>query len=432
MSKIIRNRTFLNRTTTRRVTPAKPKRRTTTQLKTTVFVNKPQPQFGKMTPAYRSFLNTRKQRLASAKNQKVNSKGTSKAMSRVINPYIQCRLQPFQASNGIGIPDDTDAKRLVVDHRQITSFKMGNTGQINIVVAPTLPQIIWFQTPTNTDTTYLVNGNHPTHHNGDPNLYHPICCTQYENMLLTRNDTAGQYNKFPTYLQAARARIVTIAYRIIYTGSTMNNSGSLMINKLGLSLQPPVGNAATFSILNGHGDTDLNYNNNQVLINRTNISRTFDTIVSETVRVPLRQGVQGLLKHASGDYRWCDVTDNENYITAGAFDHLSLLTQGPDRGPDYISQWPSVQFADDQWSPAAISVRGATEGQTFDLETVFCIEYIPNLESESSSLAKQPPKISMKSVEVGASYSRDLPLAGAASIFTSAVKAATIVAPMLM
>lgn len=426
MSRIINNKTYLNKTVTRKV-KIPTKKRKTQQLKTTVFTTRQQPQFGKLSSTYRQFLNTRKQRLSAASKKK-----NPKMMNRLINPYIQCRLSPFTASNGLGIPDDTDSKRLVVDHRQITSFRMGNTGAMNIVVAPTIPQIIWFQTPTDTDTTYTVNGDHPTTHNGDSNLYHPITITQYQNMLLTRNDTAGRYNTFPTYLQAMRARIVTIGFRIIYTGSTMNNSGSIMVNKLGLSIQPPIGNAAEFAVFNGHGGTDLNYNNNQVLIQRTSISKTFDTIVADTVRVPLRQGIQGVLKHASGDYRWCDVTDNETYLTSMSYDNLSLLTQGLDRGPDYISQWPSVQFSDDQWSPASISIRGATEGQTFDLETVYCIEYIPNLESESSSLAKQPPKVSMKSVETGAAYSRDLPLGGPASIFTSAVKAASVIAPMLM
>lgn len=423
MSRIINNKTYL-KTTTRKVKAPKRKQ---TQLRTTVFTSRPQPRFGKLSASYRQFLNTRKQRLQSAAKKK-----NPKAMDKMINPYIQCRLSPFTASNGLGIPDDTDAKRLVVDHRQITSFKMGSSGSMNIVVAPTIPQIVWFQTTTSSDTTYTVNGDHPTTHNGDENLFHPITITQYQNMLLTRNDAAGLYNTFPTYLNAMRARIVTIGYRIIYTGSTMNNSGSIMLNKLGMSLQPPIGNASTFSVYNGHGGTDLNYNVNQVLVQRMNLSKTFDTIVSDTVRVPLRQGVQGLLKHASSDYKWCDVTDNENYLCSTLYDNLSLFTQGLDRGPDYISQWPSVQFADDQWSPAAISIRGATEGQTFDLETVFCIEYIPNLESESASLAKQPPKISIKSVETGAAYSRDLPLGGTSSIFTSAVKAASALAPMLL
>lgn len=427
MSRVVNNRTFLNKTVTRKYRVPVTKKRKQPQLKTTVFTSRPQPQFGKLTSSYRQFLNTRKQRLQAASKKK-----NPKAMNKLINPYIQCRLSPFAASNGLGIPDDTDAKRLVVDHRQITSFRMGSSGSMNIVVAPTIPQIVWFQTTTDTDTTYTVNGDHPTTHNGDGNIFHPVTITQYQNMLLTRFDAAGYYNTFPTYLQAMRARIVTIGFRIIYTGSTMNNSGSIMINKFGLSLQPPIGNSDQFHVLNGHGPTDLTYNNNQVMIIRSNMSRTFDSIVADTVRVPLRQGVHGLLKHASGDYKWCDVTDNETYITAVNFDRTSLLTQGLDRGPDYLSQWPSVQFCDDQWSPASISIRGATEGQTFDLETVFCIEYIPNLESESSSLAKQPPKISMKSVEAGAAYSRDLPLGGTAGIFTAAVKAASAIAPMLL
>lgn len=431
----MKTRTFVNRTfkvkTTKNNNNRQRRSNKNAILKTTVFTNRPQPKLGKLTSQYRSFLNNRKQRLNNIGKAK-NINQLNKNMRKTINPYIQCRLNPFASSNGLGIPDDTDAKRLVVDHRQLTSFRVGNTGSINIVVAPTIPQIVWFQVPTDTDTTYLVNGDHPTTHNGDDNVFHPICISQYANQLLTRYDEAGKFNSFPTYLDAMRARIVTIGYRLIYTGSTMNNSGSIMINRLGFSLQPPIPNVAAFSIFNGHGGTDLNYNPGQVMLYRLNISKTFDTIVSDTVRVPLRQGVQGLLKHASGDYRWCDVTDNETYIGYSTYDKAGLLTQGLDRGPDYMSQWPSISFADDQWSPAAISIRGATEGQTFDLETVFCIEYIPNLESSAASLSKQPSKISTKSIDVAASHSKELPLAAAPSIFMTAVKTASALAPLIV
>lgn len=400
----------------------------TNQFKTTTFTNQPQPRLGRMLPNYRRYLNTRKQRITAAMRS-----GNGKQMRRAIHPYIQCRLTPFDSpANGLGIPDDTDAKRLVVDHRQVTSFVVGSTGAFNIVIAPTLPQVIWYNTIGVGDTTFKVNGYHPTYQNGGVGAFHPICLNQYSNLLLTRKNAAGNYNSFPLYLQATRARIVTIGYRIIYTGSTMNNSGSIMVNRLGLSCQPAIPNPATFKVLNDHGPTDEDYNVNQVLVVRTNMQTTFDSSVAETVRVPLRQGVTGLLKHGSGQYRWIDVTDNETYLAATGNDLFGILTQTQDNGVDNIKRWPSVTFIDDEWSPAAIAIRGATEGQTFDLETVFCIEYIPNIESDASSIAKQPPKPAPKVVEKGAELSKDAPLAGAASTFITLAKGAATLAPLIL
>jgi len=397
-------------------------------LKTSVFTTTQQPRLGALTPGYRRYLNQRKARVNNMKRNPNNNK----MARRTINPYIQCRLNPFGNANGMGIPDGTDAKRLLVDHRQITSFVVGTSGAFNIVIAPVMPQIIWFQ-PLGNDTTYTVNGGHPTHHNGATDGFHHVTCSQYQNITFTRNDAVGWFNTIPTYLGAARARIVTIGFRLIYTGSTMNNSGSIMVNRMGFSVQAPSANIGDFVVQSDHGESDETINYGQVFLRPCNTSsNTFDIMNQESVRAPLRQGIQGLLKHASGDYQWLSVSDNETYLAKTNDDKYSMLYQGADLGSDTLARWPVVTFVDDQWSPAAIAIRGATEGQSFDIETVYCVEYIPNLDSASSSLAKQPPKQSDKSLELANKAAKNAPLAGASSIFESAAKIAMIGAPLLI
>jgi hypothetical protein len=399
-----------------------------TYTKPIMFTQAQSPEYGRLLPSYRKFLAKRSQRINTAKRTPNNTK----AARRIINPYVQCRLMPFSSSNGMGIPDATDAKRLVVDHRQITSFVVGSGGAFNIIIAPVMPQIIWYQVMTG-DNTYSVNGGTPTVHNGAVDGFHHVTCAQYQGITFTRNDFYGKINSIPVYLGATRARIVTIGYRIIYTGSTMNNSGSITINRMGMSLITPQANLEVFKIQSDHGTSDEDISAGQVIVYRSNLStNTFESMTQETVRFPLRQGATGLLKHASGDYRWLDVTDNETYIAKASDDSQSLLYQAADLGLDTLARWPIVTFADDQWSPAAIAVRGATAGQSFDIETVYCVEYIPNVDSSSSSLAKQPPRESMKSIDSANKASRNLPLAGALSVFSTAVKVASSVAPILM
>jgi hypothetical protein len=169
------------------------------------------------------------------------------------------------------------------------------------------------------------------------------------------------------------------------------------------------------------------------LIARSNIGTLgFDSLVNDTVRMPLRQGAQGLLKHGSAIYRWKNVSDSETYITQPYNDKISVLLQGEDLGSDSFARWPMITFSDDEWSPAAIAIRGATEGQTFDIETVYCVEYIPDTEGAASSMAKQPPKASPKSVDAASEHARETPLAGLSSVFQTAVKIASVAVPAML
>lgn len=395
----------------------------------TRFVQTKQPIRGQLTPNYRRFLVQRRKRVARMNNA---APRFQKQMQRhTINPYIHCRLNPLSSGNSTGIPDMSDAKRLAVDHRQITSFKVGSSGTFNIIISATIPQIIWFQTSTG-DSTFSVNGWTPTHQIGSGSLYYCVPLSTYADLNITRYNAAGQINTMQVYLAANKARIVTVGYRIIYTGSTMNNSGSIMVNRQGFSIQAPVPNSDTFKIYNGHGPTDLTFNHDQVMVHPTNISFLFDGMGTDTVRMPLRQGAAGLLKHAGPDYKWCDVSDNETYICNPLDDKHSLLVQGPTSIGDTFKKWPVVSFTDTEWSPAAISIRGATEGQTFDIETVYCIEYAPSVTSQAISLAKQPQAPDLKSIHQASESARKMPLAGAMGMLETAAKTAAVIAPLML
>lgn len=395
----------------------------------TRFVQTKQPIRGRLTPRYTKFLSLRRKRINNMR--RLPPRMQAQAQRRTINPYIHCRLNPLESGNSIGIPDQSDAKRLAVDHRQITSFKIGSSGAFNIVISATIPQIIWYQTLAG-DSTFQVNGYTPSNQAGNTNVYFTVPITTYQDLTVTRYDAAGQYNNQQVYLDANKARIVTVGYRLIYTGSTMNNSGSIMINRQGFSIQPAVGNGGQFTILNGHGSTNLTFNEQQVLVHPSTSSFDFEGMGTDTVRMPLRQGACGLLKHAGPDYKWCDVTDNETYICMANDDKHSILAQGPTSTGDRFRKWPVIAFTDTEWSPAAISIRGATQGQTFDIETVYCIEYAPAVTSQAISLAKQPVQPDMKAVNHASEAARKMPLAGALGMLESAARTAAVVAPLLL
>ena len=86
------------------------------------------------------------------------------------NPYAMCRLMPFKSQGkALGIPDGTDLKRILMDHRMQNTFTVGSSGSVNIAITPALPSSIWFQTER-TDTDFKVNSMNFPYHTGNSNM----------------------------------------------------------------------------------------------------------------------------------------------------------------------------------------------------------------------------------------------------------------------
>lgn len=122
---------------------------------------------------------------------------------RIDRDYIHCRLMPFSMSGGMGIPDGSETKRLVVDHRMVNTFTFGTSGTINIAITPTLPNSIWVNTGSISDLTWLLNGTTHPFNSATSQVYVPICQPEWAALPMYRFASTGSIDTVQTLYNSA-------------------------------------------------------------------------------------------------------------------------------------------------------------------------------------------------------------------------------------
>jgi hypothetical protein len=351
----------------------------------------------------------------------------SRAATRfVMNDYIECRLNPWSGHKGTGIPDDSDVQRLVIDHRFNCNFVVGNSGGFNIVFAPIFPSCLLANT-LGPDTSFSINGVTPTALVGNPAyFYNAGILPEWQGITISSNNAIGKYDGFVPYLYATRARVVVMALNIIFTGSTVANSGYLKVNRDQVSLEDTVtgANATTFELFGSNGST-LTYNAGQVLLSPINMNLNFATLTHDGFQDRLEFGCKAVNRHNSAVYRWVDIVPNVNYLTLTGNTLFSNIVQLGNVALGSTNSQPIYAFWDDEWSATSIQIAGATPGQTFTIECLVCVEYVPSTASAVNQLTAQPPT-NPGAVRAAAKAAKDLPVAtNDSSVFSSAVNVAS-------
>lgn len=304
--------------------------------------------------------------------------------------YIMCRIAPFIA-NGMNssIPDGSMQRKVMIDHRMQIPFVLGSTGSMNVAITPNIPCPVWFQTP-NVDTAYIVNNL--TFPHWTSSSYNTIMFSEWFGRGVRLNDAAGSYDEVQTLMDSARARIITAAWSITYTGTFNNNSGSLRVNSFQASALEPVPNSDTFSVFNNQTGGSKVWNHSQIFTRVMNQNLPFlGNNSQETRTFALREGAHGLLRHNATEYEWCDLQSTMSYLTQPANDKHSLLNLSNIGSEATAAHWPLSLAYDDDWSCALLNINGATPGSSFLLDVVYCIEYTPNQTDVAFALAKPAP-----------------------------------------
>lgn len=307
--------------------------------------------------------------------------------------YAMCRMNPFSSKGSLLGTPLGNVRRIVSDHRQLITFKVGSSGGFNIAIVPTLPYPVWIQTPT-VDTTFSITCNgltvSPSFHSGDYKTYYSYILNEYSNLVVTLNNSSQQYDTAQPYLSFSRARFVSSAWNLTYTGSTVENSGVLTVNRSAITAFPPIPNVGSFTVRNSMSGTDKTFNTNQVMIRPINFAPNFQAGNDTTRTMRLSEGANGRMAFIGREHEWSNFTDSLTFLTANDEEDISLLLHNEQGTESVMSHWPHVAFIDDEWGVTTLSVSGATEGTTFILDTIFCVEGVPNTNSGVYSLAKQP------------------------------------------
>lgn len=307
------------------------------------------------------------------------------------DPYAMCRLTPFQ-SRGLadGIPDGSDVRKILLDHRMSNTFTFGSSGMFNILITPCIPSSIWFNSMNN-DSTFTVNGATYPYNITDFNwLANTIQQPEWRGIPVTLLDQIGKFDNAGSIYNSGKCRLVTVGWSLTFIGTTVQNSGQIQVQSIGLTLGDNIPNMDTFSVYNSQSPSNKSWNNGQVMIRTLNCQPLSDGAMSvETKVIPLRSGAHGVLKHVADEYEWTDVTPNLCFIASPEEERICSLKHNENgTSENVMAHWPHCAAFDDDWSTTKLKITGGTTGASFVLDTIYCVEYVPSITSDTYAIAK--------------------------------------------
>lgn len=338
------------------------------------------------------------------------------------HPYATCRLTPFQSKgNALGIPDATNTRRLVVDHRLFTTLTFGSSGTLDLALVPALPSPVWVYPA---DSTMRINGQ--IHgENINVGVMIPLVLSEWDSILLSYFDGAGNYNDVAALYGSNKFRIVTYGWSLSYLGTSLTDSGMIKVTSAGLTLGDAIPNVHTFEVYSSKSGTNTNFQANQVLtrpmnaypfsLDYFNAANTYDTVMT-----PLRKGASGVLRHSGADYEYQTLSSNMTYVSAPQNNNLSAV-QNYTPTPNRCGNAGVTQGWDNGWDTTVLSISGGTTGQSVMLDLIVCVEYAPTPNSTSYTLAKMGPPTDPKLMESVEKQARDMPLAKVGAAVSEAI-----------
>lgn len=346
------------------------------------------------------------------------------------NPYAMCRLMPFKSQGkALGIPDGTDLKRILMDHRMQNTFTVGSSGGINIAITPALPSSIWFQTET-ADTNFRVNSMQFPQHTGHNAYMFAVMQPEWRSLPVTLKDAAGFFDDAPALYGSTKSRIVTIGWSLLYTGTSLNNSGIVRVNRAQLSTNTLQPNSDSFTVVNSQGGADKSWNHDQVQIRKLEVKPGFyASNTYDTKTFPLKSGCHGVLKHTADEYEWVTLSNDLAFIATPVWERGSFLMHNDVSSEGTMVHWPHVASYDNGWSSTLLTISGATPGSSFVLDTLYCVEYAPSISADVYALAKSGPPKNENIINTVSNIASKQPIAQSGD--ADSITVGDIVVPML-
>lgn len=351
-------------------------------------------------------------------NRRNNNNPKMTGMPPAVRDYMHCRLDPFSTSGILGIPDNSNQPRVVVDHRLICNFVAGTSGGFRIAVMPWLPHPLLIQPLDMNDSTWLFDGVHPTANNSALNFSNYFCnptFIEWSGQRVFRNSSPNDLDTVDIPYEARRMRFVTIGAKIVYTGSTMTNAGSILVNDGSFSVQPQETNASLFSIYTAATSGVITYSADEINQTTLNFTPNYAVRSNSSLNCPLKIGAYTILKNQQSDHPWKNISPALNFMsTPSTSDGCIMIAPSSDPlASGFTRDYPCVQAYDDSICPKLFTIQNLSAGSSFQIELVYCVEYAIDPNSNIVSLAKQPPSFPeavMKADAVVNSQPKNIPL----------------------
>lgn len=311
------------------------------------------------------------------------------------DPFYQCRLSPFTAPGMGGIPDASESKKVMVDHRLMNTFTFGPSGSIEILVCPTIPSAVWFRDPTNGAGLQFNGTTLGTIRQG---TYIPINLTEWNDQPISYNNSAQNYNEVELLYQASEMRFVSVGWSITPVSAAITTSGFVKITPVNFNFAEPVPAVGDLDVWSWNDVNNTDYNVNQMMLTYHTDTTTLNRGINRETRMfPFATGAHGILKHNGEQYNFrtihhhhiLPVTDtNESPI--GPSVSVSTLDFEYQLPPTILTG-AALSAWDNDWNATLINISGATAGTSFVLDNIYCIEYVPNPSGNVYALAQPSP-----------------------------------------
>lgn len=313
------------------------------------------------------------------------------------NPYVNCRFAPYVNTGAkAAIPDGNGRHVIVRDYKTVYDLVTTATGG-EMRVAPIFPYPVGFWS---TDGTMSVNGTaigaYTAIGSYDGTTFRLPVAT-----VMTNNLAAAGLGQTTDTRAVARARLITVGYRMFYTGSASNASGLIQADEYSMSLeQSDLVNANAIEIL-GRGGV-ANYNQfaggvGQLTYDTQGFGQTTQT--SDTITLRPEEGIKGVLRkvvsHANHSFQpWYD--NGIALINATAIETAptSIFTVGTiPAGMVYgSSSYPGALVVDPAFAETNIKIIGAG---SYRLEIFLCMEQDLDQNHSMIDMAKPSPRLDL-------------------------------------
>lgn len=351
--------------------------------------------------------------------------------------YLRCKLDPFSAIGGSKMPAGGIGKTIVIDHRLAVDVT-ASSGQFWAKVVPVLPCPIWFKSGA-TNGTLTING--AACETGSALGANPAARWRPGGMYSEYSAwAASSLSEITTLYGATQMRIVSQAWKIYYSGKFTDASGMVVASPSSFTIDNDDVSTKVeqFQItpLNGAVPTVIPSNNpalGTVLINTDFVG---NNLVSGSLECRPEVGCTGLLKQGdiSGKFKPMYSTPRLMHgpLLSSTDTSTTVINSLVDALPVSATNGNNTAYAaaiDDSYGATDILVTGTTNGNTFRIEVITCVEYSLPGTSSLNRLASDTKPLDVKTLAVANKVVADAPVMvpnnEQSSLFDKAVKFGT-------
>nr|WRQ65020.1 hypothetical protein [Tolivirales sp.] len=364
-------------------------------------------------------MNSSKPRLIQKLNVPNKNKNKNKNNNKDVPPLVSCVFHPFDGPlhKMESVPDGDNSNRLLIDHSTYTDFTINTGGILTLRTLPTLPFCAVYQPGNGTTFTAsdpilgTVSGSFG---NGVTNAWTP-CNTinQYASTFTTNNVYTVTT---PPYSQT-QCRIITMAWRIIYTGTVSNGCGMITCRDLPIMQDNltglPVGGGKVADMLNSTTSTTTK----QIQVAMIDFPIGAGGLdVGKSVFTRLDSNPWGIVKRNNRLYTWRNYLEQPySFISSStSIEQIGastttpvplLLTYNNNAGSVGVL---GVNLWDVSFNGTEVRISNVNANVSFRFEVKICVEYMVLPSSPVYSLTKNPVKPDLSVIEAVQSKASEL------------------------